>query len=144
MRRQVGRFNFKRRIADSVTEAELEQWSASLRYGGNPEHKRNPGDFGLRPPAAPRADKSLCDDVGIFSRAEAIAVLRAGLQRGLVSEQRVNDLPQLIWSVTAQDRPVEAQLENSVACVYHAYPMPEGDPLASVVLARWRSHERGA
>ena len=30
-----------------------------VRYSGNPEHKRNPGDFGLNPPSSPRAGKTL-------------------------------------------------------------------------------------
>lgn len=32
-----------------------------VRYSGNPEHKRNPGDYGLDPPSAPRPGKTLCD-----------------------------------------------------------------------------------
>ena len=58
-----------------------------VTYGGNPEHKRKPGDFGLTPPAAPQADKSLCDAVGVFDLRTALCLLREGIKRGLVSEQ---------------------------------------------------------
>ena len=29
-----------------------------VRYSGNPEHKRNPGDFGLNPPSSPKGGKN--------------------------------------------------------------------------------------
>jgi hypothetical protein len=37
----------------------------SCTYEGVPYHKRNPGDFGLTPPAAPRPDKTLCDEANV-------------------------------------------------------------------------------
>jgi hypothetical protein len=48
----------------------------SVTYGGNPEHKRNPGDFGLTPPAQGRKDKTLCDTVEVFERQNALEHLR--------------------------------------------------------------------
>lgn len=108
-----------------------------VRYGGNPEHKRNPGDFGLRPPSLPRQGKSLCDDAGIFSRAEALKLVQEGLRRGLVSVQHRQGWPQNVWAVTVKGVPLEAMLENAVAGVYHGYPLAEGDPLAGQVLERW-------
>jgi hypothetical protein len=45
-----------------------------VRYGGNPEHKANPGDFELEPPSSPRPDKTLCDRTGIFERSKALAL----------------------------------------------------------------------
>ncbi len=59
----------------------------TVRYGGNPEHKRNPGDFGLTPPAAPRRGKSLGDEAVRFRRADALALLRQGLMAGLVDQR---------------------------------------------------------
>ena len=50
-----------------------------VKYGGNPEHKRNPGDFGLTPPSQPRADKTLCDEVAVFKRTTALRLLRKGI-----------------------------------------------------------------
>lgn len=87
--------------------------ASTVSYGGNPEHKRNPGDFGLTPPAAPRLDKTLCDEVQIFERTAATEHLRRGILRGLVSEVPLGGWPRNIWSVTDSGEPLEAQLENS-------------------------------
>lgn len=96
-----------------------------VKYGGNPEHKRNPGDFGLTPPLQPRPDKTLCDEVKIFSRREATGLLKEGVKKGLISEQHTqNGYPQNIWAVTEEGWPLEAQLENARQGTYHGYPMP--------------------
>lgn len=61
MRRRKS-FNPKRRICgENGARARLQKFAAanlSPRYSGNPEHKRNPGDFGLEPPSSPRLGKS--------------------------------------------------------------------------------------
>ena len=106
-----------------------------LRYGGNPEHKRNPGDFGLIPPNMPRPGKTLCDLVEIFTRTEALQLLHAGLNRGMFSVNERNGWPQNIWAVTENGDPLEAQLEG--VGMYHGYPMPEADPFREVVIERW-------
>jgi hypothetical protein len=79
-----------------------------VRYGGSPYHKSNPGDFGLTPPAQPRADKTLCDTVEIFEREVALRYLREGIRRGLVSEVPDGGWPKNIWSMTDDGRPLEA------------------------------------
>lgn len=139
MKRRSSRFNLKRKIQPFTPE--LLQTCATLskrvRYGGNPEHKKNPGDFGLTPPSAPRAAKSLCDTVAIFRKSVALKCLKRGLRCGLVSEQIVNGWPQNIWSITDAGVPVEAQLENSETGVYHGYPMPESDPFSAEVVTAW-------
>lgn len=106
-------------------------------YGGNPEHKRSPGDFGLTPPSQPRPDKSLCDEAGIRSRAVAVDLLRAGIERGLISEQTPGGFPQNVWAVTDDGIPLEAQLENRELGTYHGYPIPAGDPFGREVLLQW-------
>jgi hypothetical protein len=108
-----------------------------LRYRGNPEHKRNPGNFDLTPPSALRPGKTLCDQVEIFSYSEALRLLRAGFERGLFSAQERNGWPQNIWALTDKGEPLEAQLEGDG--VYHGYPMPEADPFRERVLERWTS-----
>jgi len=122
---------------EPVDQELLEAIVDRVSYGGNPEHKRNPGDFGLTPSAQPRPDKSLCDEIGVFRKAEAERLLRDGVKRGLVSENWRHGFPQNIWSVTADSKPVEAQLENAVAGVYHGYPMPQSDSFSQAVLQRW-------
>lgn len=131
-------YNAKRHICEPPpTPTELERLARQVGYAGNPEHKRNPGDFGLTPPSCPRADKSLCDVARIFRRKDALALLRAGIGRGLISRQWVDKFPQNVWAVTEDGQPVEAQLENQAQGTYHGYPMPESDPFRNVVLEQW-------
>ncbi|MCW8795446.1 MAG: hypothetical protein OQK67_00075 [Chlorobium sp.] len=133
------RFNRKRRFDDDLSTEELMELSGRIRYAGNPEHKRNPGDFGLNPAFNPRPDKSLCDDVGIFNKADAEGLLKEGARLGLVSKNRRGEWPQNIWAVTSEGQPLEAQLENKEKGTYHGYPMPVSDRFAQAVLGRWRS-----
>ena len=132
-------FNPKRRICppDRVGDvlSGLAEALRHLRYTGNPEHKRNPGDYGLQPPSSPRPGKTLCDTVGIFTRAEASKLLRLGLERGVFSEQVRDGWPQNVWALTDNREPLEAQLEGDGA--YHAYPMPDSDPFREKVIKRW-------
>ena len=132
-------FNPKRRLFPTeALQARQEALSAHMqrvRYSGNPEHKRNPGDYGLNPPGAPRPGKTLCDQVGIYTRTEALTLLLAGLQRGTFSVQERDGWPQNVWAVTEKGEPLEAQLEAQG--VYHGYPMPEADPFREKVLQRW-------
>ncbi len=132
------RHNLKRRIRQDVEPDYLQELVDIVKYGGNPEHKKNPGDFGLMPPSQPRADKSLCDIAGIFSKKEATRLLKEGVRKGLVSEQVRNGYPQNIWAVTADGCPLEAQLENAEVGIYHGYPMYENDPFREEVLMRWK------
>jgi hypothetical protein len=134
--------NPKRRIQPNPTTAEarlrLEDLATRMSYGGNPEHKRNPGDFGLQPPSYPRQGKSLCDEAAIFTRAEALGLLRQGVRRGLISAQERQGWPQNVWAVAPNSTPLEAMLENPAIGAYHGYPMLEDDPLAEEVMERWR------
>ena len=139
MNPREGKFNPKRRLA-ALTQphlAALAVLAKSARYTGNPEHKRNPGDFNLTPPASPRRGKTLCDEVGIFHRSLAQSLLRQGLTKGLVDGRWSGEgWPQNIWAVTEGDEPLEAQHEGGGA--YHGYPMPKNDPLRDQVLSAWR------
>jgi hypothetical protein len=132
-------FNPKRRLCtDAQLDGKrhlLEDLAKRARYSGNPEHKRNPGDFGLDPPSSPRPGKTLCDVVEIHTRAAAVALLRTGLRKGTFSVQERNGWPQNVWAITADGEPLEAQLEGEG--VYHGYPMPQDDPFREDVLALW-------
>jgi hypothetical protein len=105
MRRRTT-YNPKRRF-ETVPEGreEMQELSLRVRYGGNPEHKRNPGDFGLSPPILPRPAKTLCDDAGISRRQLAEDLLREGVRRGLISVVRVNGWPKNVWAVTEDGIP---------------------------------------
>ena len=136
--RQRKSFNPKRRFADAPRQADLERLAGAVRYGGNPEHKRHPGNFGLTPPAAPRLDKTLCDEAGNFDPGLALELLRAGIRHGLVS-RRGDEYPQNIWAVSDEGVPLEAQLENRGNGTYHGYPMPKNDPFREIVLEKWKA-----
>jgi hypothetical protein len=138
MKRRTG-FNPKRRIRNCCDNTALAWLLKSVGYSGNPEHKRNPGDFGLPLPSQPRPDKTLCDAAGITAKHEAMDLLKNGIQKGLVSEQQRNGFPQNIWAVTDEGCPMEAQLENEQSGIYHGYPMPITDPFREEVLARWNN-----
>jgi hypothetical protein len=141
MSSQRTKFNLKRRFIGQIPDADaLARLAKNLRYGGNPAHKRNPGDFGLTPPTQPRDDKSLCDHVGIFTRNEALRLLRAGVIRGMISEWDGTGYPKNLWSMTDDGIPLEAQLENSGNGTYHGYPLEENDDFREAVIAKWKQH----
>lgn len=139
MKTRYEKFNPKRRVKklDDASRVQIAELAKRVGYGGNPEHKKNPGDFGLTPPSSARRGKSLCDEVEIFKKEIALQYLRAGLMKGLVSERVQGDWPQNVWSVTDEGQALEAQLENPDLGTYHGYPMPETDPLASEILRLW-------
>lgn len=103
-------------------------------FNPNPQHKKNPGDFGLDPSSAPRQGKTLCDATGIHTRDEARQLLLDGCFRGLFSAQERDGWPQNIRAVK-DDQALEAQAEGNG--IYHGYPMPQNDPLREEVLRRW-------
>lgn len=138
MRKRSGQFNDKRRIRQNCLPDFLTKISDTVRYGGNPEHKRNPGNFGLTPPSQPRPDKTLCDAASIFSKIKATKLLKAGVIKGLISESERNGFPQNIWSVSGEGCPLEAQLENPDQGIYHGYPMPETDPFRAKIIELWK------
>ncbi len=139
MQKRYDKFNSKRRIK-KLEQDDLRRCSEladNVRYGGNPEHKKNPGDFGLTPPSDPRPGKSLCDAVGIFSRQVALMHLQSGLRKGLISDRFNGKWPQNIWSVTEDGCPLEAQLENRQTGTYHGYPIPLSDPWGIEIVRQW-------
>jgi len=135
--RRGGIFNPKRKIQKDFDQEWLESLQKKVKYGGNPEHKKHPGDFGLTPPAMARPDKTLCDGVEIFKKTVALRRLKEGIKYGLVSEQMRGDYPQNVWAITKNGEVLEAQLENEEQGIYHGYPMPCEDPFKKVVLSLW-------
>ena len=130
--------NPKRRLAPKgyYEQSQLEGLLRRVRYSGNPQHKRNPGDFGLTPPSAPKTGKSLCDDTGIVTKAVALSHLKEGLKRGTVCRRRNNGWPKRIWAVTAAGIVLEA-IQDSTEGSYHAYPLPPHDDIVAKVRVRW-------
>ena len=140
MKKRNGQFNPKRRML-KIEECDfncLHALALKVKYGGNPEHKKNPGDFNLTPPSGPRAGKSLCDSVKVFTRREALDLLKKGIENGLVSDHFEGPWPKNIWSVMDDETPLEAQLESSEQGAYHGYPMQTEDPFCEEVIDQWR------
>lgn len=131
--------NPNKRFAKSVEEKDRKFWARNVSYGGNAEHKSNPGDFGLAPPFGPRRGKTLCDGVKIFKRSEALRLLREGVRLGLVSQQSRNGYPQNIWAVAKDGTPLEAALDNQAIGSYHGYPMWTDDEFGKRVVQKWNN-----
>ena len=74
MRSRYDKFNPKRRVRrlDDNDRGQLSALAERVSYGGNPEHKKNPGDFGLTPPSGARRGKALCDELQIFAKEVAL------------------------------------------------------------------------
>ncbi len=109
------------------------------KYEGSPHHKRNPGDFGLIPPSAPRPDKTLCDEARVHQRAVADSLFAKAIEHGLVSEAMTPEgLPKQLWVVDENDQVFEAMHGGTRPGCYHGYPIRRSDPLYDEVLAAWR------
>lgn len=133
-------YNPKRKIApqDAMTEEQRADLVRRSGYGGNPEHKRNPEDYDLTPPASPRPGKTLCDAAGRILKADAERLLANGIAKGMVSTRQLNGWPQNVWVVTDTGAAFESQLENQDQGVYHGYPMPTDDDFRETVLEEWK------
>lgn len=126
-----------RPLPNSSHEKEsLVELAQTVRYVGNPDHKRNPGDYGLEPPSRHRLAKSLCDAIGIFSRSEAQDLLCEGIIKCCIDIQEENGWPRVVWAVLG-DSVLEARLDNRLQGTYHGYPLGSEDPFAPAVLKRW-------
>ena len=118
-----------------LSETEQNFLRENAMYEGSPHHKRNPGDFGLTPPAAPRLDKTLCDEAGIFRRADATALLIRAIDGGLASAATAaNGFPKQLWAVDEKGRVFEGMYGGSKSGCYHGYPIRRDDPLFKEVI----------
>ena len=116
--------NPKRRIArtDETEPQFLERVAATAVYTGDPQHKSKPADYGFHPPADPRPNKSLCDGSRIIKLAEATALFREGIRRGMISTYCVDGLPKYVWAVDAYGHVYEAKLSKN-SSNYHGYEL---------------------
>jgi len=139
MSSQRNTFSPKRMFADSPPRSVLEQLCENVSYEGSPYHKKDPRRFRLPTPPQPRSDKSLCDeaDVSIQSESDALALLKEGISRGMISQQQKNGFPKHIWAVLG-GIPFEAILGNEVTGCYHGYPLRR-DRFGQQVLEKWEA-----
>jgi hypothetical protein len=111
---------------------------ANASYEGSPHHKRNPGDFGLTPPSAPRPDKTLCDEARVFQAGQARDLLVKAIHVGLVSEATATlGFPKQLWVVDDNGLVFEAMHGGTSPGTYHGYPIRRNDPLFDEVVAAW-------
>lgn len=110
---------------------------ANARYEGSPDHKRNPGDFGLTPPANPRKDRTLCDEAEVYVLAQATALFARAIDGGLVSEGTGrHEFPRRMWLV-AEHHVFELKLGGSVAGRYHGFPVRRSNPYYDLIVQAW-------
>lgn len=111
---------------------------AHAGYEGVSYHKRSPGDFGLVPPAAPRPDKTLCDEANITRRDLARALLARAIDGGLASDtEGAPGFPKQLWVVDETGHVFEAMYGGSTAGLYHGYPIRRADPWFDEVVRAW-------
>ncbi len=121
-----------------LTETERAELLRVATYKGVPYHKRSPGDFGLTPPAAPRPDKTQCDEARVFKQAIAEDLLRRAIEGGLVSASTNADgYPRQMWVVDDSGQVFEAMQGGDDAGQYHGYPIRRSDPFHDEVTRRW-------
>ncbi len=68
----------------------------------------------------------------------ALGLLKEGLRRGLINDQRRNDWPQHVWALSDDEIPLEAKLTNRGTGEYHGYPLQSKDPFKWEILKRWK------
>lgn len=135
------RYNPKKRIAPVGTFADhdLANMIKTVEYTGKSDHKRNPGDFGLTPPANHRQDKTLCEVANVVRRKDALALLKKGLKLGTIGVPDKNGWPKRIWAVAQNDTVLEAQMDAVGS--NHDYPLKPRDPVGKVVAKIWKGTE---
>ena len=109
------------------------------RYAGAAFHKLKPADYGLTPPSAPRPNKSVCDDLRPMRRAEARALLEAGIRRGMVSFFDSDAVPKYIWAVDRHGEVFEAKTKPGREAAYHGYRLGDDDDFRAHILQLWKT-----
>lgn len=134
--------NPKRRIAPLGTlTCDTQLRLARAQYVGSAHHKSQPGDYGFSPPVNPRPTKSLCDDVRLIDKREAIELFRSGIRLGMVSSHLESGLPKYVWAVDRHGNAYEAKLGGG-GSDYHGYRLRRDDRMQAFVLAEWRERNQ--
>lgn len=131
-----------RRIAGvGDTAPEVMSRLSNARYVGSALHKRNAVGYGF--PASPRLEKSLCDDIRVIRKNEAVELFQAGIDCGMVSSYLINGLPKYVWAVDRQGEVYESKLSRGTAD-YHGYRLSrEQDHDIKILVAKeWEARNR--
>jgi hypothetical protein len=135
----------ERTIRDAaLTDAQREFLRQHARYEGSPLHKRDPNNFGLIPPASPRADKTLCDEAGVFDKQVAMTLFERAITAGLVSaKDKAEGFPAQMWVVDDDGRVFEMIYGGSRPGRYHGYPIRRANPLFDKITSAWSERRHG-
>jgi len=111
-----------------------------VRYVGSSVHKLKPADYGFVPPTNPRPSKSPCDDRRIVKLSEAQALLKAGINAGMVSAFTGDGgVPKYVWAVDEDNQVYEAKTKPGKESDYHGYRLGEDEHAMRVlILAEWK------
>ena len=137
--------NPKRRIAKRgfFTERELGALASTVRYQGSALHKTRPGDYGFKPPTAPRPSKSICDGRRTIPKVEAQLLLEDGIRLGMVSSRLEGAWPKYVWAVDDSGEAYEAKLGHDRRR-YHGYRLGLDDgAMRDWVKAEWSKRKAG-
>jgi hypothetical protein len=129
--------------AAPLTEDERAFLRANAAYEGSPFHKKNPNDFGLKPPTyAVKPEKTLCDEAGITQKAIAIELFARAIEVGMVSKSWMSGFPKQMWVVDDGEQVFELMYGGSRPGRYHGYPIRLRDPWSEEVKRVWRERRR--
>lgn len=130
-------------VSDYYSEAEIENFIKTVRYEGNPRHKKARGDFILQAGIRPSPKKTLCDISGIFKSGVALSLLKEGIRHGLVSppDSRTYELrwPKCIW---AMKDGLVLEARHTGNGIYHGYPELDSNALNTIIRSKWNDHAR--
>lgn len=130
--------NPKRRVAPGgAISSEVRGNLARARYVGSAHHKSRPADYGFIPPVNPRPGKSLCDDIRIITRQEAIRLFHSAIHLEMMSSYLMNGLPKFVWAVDSDGEAYESKLGDD-GFSYHGYRLRRDDPFRENVISEWR------
>lgn len=122
------------------TKERLFRWFKDVgngRISRPTRHKRHPADYGFQPPVSPRPNKSLCDGNRIIRRAEAQALFREGIKRGMLSACTEGELPKYVWAVDEYGHVYEAK-RGGDGSEYHGYELGDDDgDMKRLVIKEW-------
>lgn len=130
----------RRRLHPAPAQRSLLKLRATAVYHGSPKHKEHPHRFGLPPFQGNRGDETLCDTDANFQpdhMAGVPAMLKRGIDAGLISEAEQQGIPRILWSVGDDGWIYEARISNSTQADYHGYPVMRGEAIAEAVYERF-------
>jgi hypothetical protein len=73
--------------------------------------------------------------VKVILRAEARALFRAGILKGMVSDCEKGGRPKFVWAVDPDNEVYEAKVDSDA---YHGYRLKHDDDMRQTILKEWK------